>query len=100
MTELFRRGTRGPHGSNVQNGKAGGIWATFQSPSVVAYCGGRSMHRFILCSGIHGEAKALERLSWVADARRPEGILFAGGALAQSKQFASRWELLADCARF
>jgi len=46
------------------------------------------MHRYILCSGINGNPVALERMSWVVKARRPDGILFAGGVLGEGRHFA------------
>lgn len=48
------------------------------------------MHRFLLCAGAHGNPAALQRLSHVANACRPDGILFAGGVLGPDRRFAPR----------
>jgi hypothetical protein len=46
------------------------------------------MRRFLICSGIHGHAEALDRLETLVRERRPDGLLFAGGVLARSRECA------------
>ncbi len=48
------------------------------------------MHRLILCAGVNGSPAVLDRLSHVANACRPDGILFAGGVLGPGRRFAPR----------
>jgi Icc-related predicted phosphoesterase len=54
------------------------------------------MHRFLICSGVHGDNRSLVRLRREVRKRRPDGILFAGGILHPSREFATRmtpWSL-------
>jgi hypothetical protein len=39
------------------------------------------VNTFLLCSGVHGQARGLDWLRRVVETRRPDGILFAGGVL-------------------
>ncbi len=48
------------------------------------------MRRILACAGINGDEKALQKLLKVADSRRPDGILFAGGIVAPSADLAAR----------
>lgn len=48
------------------------------------------MHQFLLCAGINGDPEALDRLNQVVNARRPDGVLFAGGVLGSGRRFAPR----------
>ena len=48
------------------------------------------MHRLLLCAGVNGNPAALDRLCHVANACRPDGILFAGGVLGSGRRFAPR----------
>ena len=45
------------------------------------------MRRFLICAGAYGQAGALEGLRQWVEARRPEGILFAGGVLGRPRQY-------------
>lgn len=62
------------------------------------------MRRFILCSGVHSRPESLEWLRQAVDVRQPDGILFAGGILDRSRQYAARdgtyWGLTTKDAHF
>jgi hypothetical protein len=44
------------------------------------------MRRFLVCSGVYGQAEALDRLDALLHQRRPEGLLFAGGVLSRPRE--------------
>lgn len=46
------------------------------------------MRRFLLCSGIYGQAQALDRLEALVHERRPDAVLFVGGVLQQAREHA------------
>jgi hypothetical protein len=46
------------------------------------------MRTYLVCGGIHGQALALTRLEALVRARRPDGVLFAGGVLSRSREYA------------
>src|SRR5262249_55767766 len=47
------------------------------------------MRRFLACSGIHSRAKGIDWLKRAVEIRRPHCILFAGGILDISRQYAA-----------
>jgi Icc-related predicted phosphoesterase len=62
------------------------------------------MRRFLACSGVHGSRRALADLKKAVHIRRPDGILFAGGALSPSRQYEAAgvtpWGMTRADARF
>jgi Icc-related predicted phosphoesterase len=46
------------------------------------------MRRFLICSGVHSRRRGLDWLRRAVDVRRPDGVLFAGGVLDRSRQYA------------
>jgi Icc-related predicted phosphoesterase len=62
------------------------------------------MRRFLICSGVHSRLNSLEWLRRAAEARHPEGILFAGGVLDKTRQFVptpvTEWGLTPEDAQF
>lgn len=62
------------------------------------------MRRFLICAGACGQAGALEGLRHWAEARRPDGILFAGGILGRPRQYqaraATQWGMTREDALF
>ncbi len=61
------------------------------------------MRRFLLCAGVHGSPQALGRLRRVVNARRPDGVLFAGGIVSPDRRCAAKvtpWSLAAEDSAF
>jgi len=61
------------------------------------------MHRFLLCAGVDGNPQALGWLRQVVDARRPDGVLFAGGIVNPDRHCAAKltpWSLAAKDSTF
>jgi hypothetical protein len=42
---------------------------------------------FLLCGGIHGEERGLDRVRLLVESHRPDGILFAGGVLSPGRNY-------------
>ena len=61
------------------------------------------MKTFLICGGIHGERRSLERLEQAVADHRPDGILFAGGVLSPNHDFEPRvteWDMTRADTRF
>ena len=61
------------------------------------------MKTFLICGGIHGERRSLERLEQAVKDLRPDGILFAGGVLSPNHDFEPRvteWDMTQADSRF
>ena len=61
------------------------------------------MKTFLICGGIHGERRSLERLTQAVRDHRPDGILFAGGVLSPNHDFEPRvteWDMTQADSRF
>jgi hypothetical protein len=50
------------------------------------------MRRFLVCSGINGQATALDMLETVIRERKPDGVFFAGGVLCQQHECTPTFE--------
>jgi Icc-related predicted phosphoesterase len=48
------------------------------------------MRRFLMCCGVHSKSSSLEFLREAVKDRKPDGVLFAGGILAPSRQPADK----------
>jgi Icc-related predicted phosphoesterase len=61
------------------------------------------MRRLVLCAGLHGHPEALGWLRRLVEARRPDGLLFAGGILHPARRCAAKetpWSLAAEDTAF
>jgi len=61
------------------------------------------MRRLLLCAGVYGQRKALEGLNRAVQARRPDGVLFAGGVLPLFRHYTARttlWDMDREDAQF
>jgi hypothetical protein len=62
------------------------------------------MRHFLICSGLRSRGKSLEWLQQAVEIKRPDGILFAGGALNGMREYTARgatpWGLTRDDAHY